>query len=182
MRTSLACLVVLVSASRAEDGATKEGLDYFEQHIRPLLAQRCYTCHSTHSKKEEGGLLLDSRSGWAKGGEQGPAVIPGNPDASLLIRAVRYLDADLRMPPDKPLPKEAVARLEQWVKLGAPDPGDTERGRLAAAGGASLRLTGLHTATRRFFLAHDRGYGRGAAVAKLVEGVSGGKDPAGLAG
>jgi len=122
LRTSLVCLVVLVSASRAEDGATKEGLAYFEQHIRPLLAQRCYTCHSTRSKKQEGGLLLDSRPGWAKGGEQGPAVIPGNPDASLLIRAVRYTDADLRMPPDKPLPKEAVARFEQWVKLGAPDP------------------------------------------------------------
>src|SRR5262245_1779236 len=119
---SLVYLFVAVSASRADDGATKEGLAYFEQHIRPLFAQRCYACHSTRSNKQKGGLLLDSRSGWEQGGDQGPALIPGNLDASLLIRAVRYTDPDLRMPPDKPLSKEAVARLEQWVKMGAPDP------------------------------------------------------------
>ena len=113
-----------VSAARADDGATKEGVAYFEQHIRPLLAERCYACHSSREKKQKGGLLLDSRAGWAQGGDQGPAVIPGDLDASLLIRAVRYTDPDLRMPPDRPLPKEAVARLEQWVKMGAPDPRD----------------------------------------------------------
>ena len=106
----------------ADDGATKEGVAYFEQHIRPLLAERCYACHSTREKKQKGGLLLDSRAGWAQGGDQGPAVVPGDLDASLLIRAVRYTDPDLRMPPDRPLPKEAVARLERWVKMGAPDP------------------------------------------------------------
>src|SRR5262245_52026994 len=119
---SLVCLFVAVSASHADDGATKEGLDYFEQHIRPLLAQHCYGCHSTRSNKQKGGLKLDSRSGWSEGGDQGPAIVPGDAEASILIRAVRYTDPDLRMPPDKPLPKEAVARLEQWVAMGAPDP------------------------------------------------------------
>src|SRR5262245_33987677 len=122
VRASLVGLVVLISGSRADDATTNEGLGYFEQHIRPLLVQRCYACHSTRSGKQKGGLLLDSRSGWAEGGDQGPAVIPGDADSSLLIRAVRYTDPDLRMPPDGPLPKEALARLEQWVKMGAPDP------------------------------------------------------------
>jgi hypothetical protein len=127
LRTSHICLawvLALGSAATADDVTTAEGLAYFEQHIRPLLVERCYSCHSSRDKKQEGGLLLDSRAGWAKGGDQGPAVIPGDLDASLLIRAVRYTDPDFRMPPDRPLPREAIARLEQWVKMGAPDPRD----------------------------------------------------------
>jgi len=114
----------LVSAAHAGDDATNNGLAYFEQHIRPLLAERCYACHSSREKKQKGGLLLDSRAGWGNGGDQGPAVVPGDVEASLLIRAVRYTAPDLRMPPDKPLSREAVARLEHWVKIGAPDPRD----------------------------------------------------------
>lgn len=130
LRACLAGVFALVSAARADDGvaganeATPEGVAYFEQHIRPLLEARCYSCHSARDKKQKGGLLLDSRAGWEKGGDQGPAVKPGDVEASLLIRAVRYTDPDLRMPPDKPLSKEAVARLERWVALGAPDPRD----------------------------------------------------------
>ena len=120
--TSLAWLAVFAFALRAEEGASSEGLTYFEQHIRPLLAQRCYSCHSSRAKKQEGGLLLDSRSGWTKGGDRGPAVVAGDPAASLLIRAVRHTDPDLQMPPNGPLSKEALARLEHWVKIGAPDP------------------------------------------------------------
>ncbi len=123
-RTCLAGILAIVSTARAEQDATKEGLAYFEQHIRPLLAERCYSCHSARDNKQKGGLLLDSRTGWTKGGDQGPAMIPGDADASLLIRAVRYTDPDLQMPPDRPLSKEAVGRLEQWVKMGAPDPRD----------------------------------------------------------
>lgn len=120
--TGLVFVFTFVSAARADEGATKEGSAYFEQHIRPLLAEHCYACHSSREKKQKGGLLLDSRAGWGEGGDQGPAVIPGDLDASLLIRAVRYTDLDLRMPPDRPLSKEAVTRLERWVKMGAPDP------------------------------------------------------------
>ena len=68
--------------------------------------------------------MLDTRSGWTVGGEQGAAVVPGNVDGSLLIKAVRYTDPDLQMPPDKPLPAKAIAALEQWVRSGAPDPRD----------------------------------------------------------
>lgn len=124
LRICLAGGLALASAARADEGATTEGIAYFEQHIRPLLAEHCYSCHSSRDKKREGGLLLDSRAGWATGGDQGPAVMPGDLDASLLIRAVRYNDPDLQMPPDRPLPREAVVRLEGWVKMGAPDPRD----------------------------------------------------------
>src|SRR5262245_46954205 len=142
LRISVVILFLLVSGSRAHDGAKKEGLAYFEQHIRPLLAQHCYACHSARSNKQKGGLLLDSRSGWANGGDQGPAVIPGDPDASLLIRAVRYTDPDFRMPPDAPLSKEAVARLEQWIKIGAPDPRQGQAHEKERAGDPSDPISG----------------------------------------
>ena len=70
----------------------------------------------------EGSLTLDSRSGWQKGGDRGPSIVPGNPDASLLIHAVRHNDEDFQMPPDDPLPKTAIALLTEWVRRGAPDP------------------------------------------------------------
>ncbi|MBP89549.1 MAG: hypothetical protein CMJ64_23040 [Planctomycetaceae bacterium] len=118
----LVCILATLSTSHAADVDTAEGIAYFEKHIRPLLANRCYKCHSVRTKKHEGGLLLDSRAGWAVGGDNGPAVMPGDVDASLLIQAVRYTDPDLQMPPDKALPQDAVARLEQWVRMRAPDP------------------------------------------------------------
>jgi mono/diheme cytochrome c family protein len=99
---------------------------YFEEHIRPLLAQHCYQCHSIRANKRKGGLGLDSRSARARGGESGPAVVPGDPDASLLIRAVRYQDPELQMPPGGRLPAEAIARLERWVQSGAVDPGEAQ--------------------------------------------------------
>ena len=75
------------------------------------------------AEKIKGGLLLDTRDGVLKGGNTGPAVVPGNPDKSLLITAVRYKDKDLQMPPsDKKLPDNVIADLEQWVRMGAPDP------------------------------------------------------------
>ncbi len=115
-------LAVAVSPCVAGDPAAEQGVRYFEEHVRPLLAKRCYSCHSTRAGKAEGGLRLDSRAGWLKGGDNGPSIIPGDADASLLIRAVRYRSDDLQMPPDQALPAEAVARLERWVNMGAPDP------------------------------------------------------------
>jgi len=123
----LACLAIALTAwstTAVEAQSSAEGVTYFEKHIRPLLVSHCYKCHSTSTGKREGGLLLDSRRGWSDGGENGRAVIPGDVDASLLIQAVRYADADLQMPPDKALPKEAVAKLVRWVQMGAPDPRD----------------------------------------------------------
>jgi len=104
---------------------------FFEAKVLPLLQKSCYECHS-HDKKIKGGLALDSRSGWEHGGDNGPAVRPGDLEKSLVIKAVRYADADFAMPPKSKLAADEIAILEQWVKLGAPDP-------RVAAGGAKKR-------------------------------------------
>ena len=96
---------------------------FFEGKIRPILANNCYQCHSAQAEKVKGGLLLDSREGCLKGGESGPAIVPGDPENSRLIKAVRYTDPDLQMPPkNKKLSDEQIADLTAWVKMGAPDP------------------------------------------------------------
>ncbi|MFN0053972.1 MAG: DUF1549 domain-containing protein, partial [Planctomycetales bacterium] len=102
------------------DESSEQGIQYFEKHIRPLLAERCFRCHSLGANKQAGGLRLDRRDAWLAGGDRGPAVTPGDVEASLLIQAVRYGDPDFQMPPTERLPDEAVARLEAWVKMGAP--------------------------------------------------------------
>src|SRR4051812_46505100 len=84
---------------------------FFERKVRPLLSQNCYQCHSTKAKKQRGGLLLDSASGVQTGGDSGPVVHPGRPDDSLLIRAVRYQDEHVQMPPKGKLPARDVAVL-----------------------------------------------------------------------
>ena len=94
---------------------------FFESKVLPILQQRCYECHS-HEKKIKGSLALDSRSGWEVGGDAGAAVVPGNLEKSPLIKAVRYVDSDLEMPPKAKLPASEIAVLEEWVRMGAPDP------------------------------------------------------------
>ena len=94
---------------------------HFEAKVRPLLIERCHKCHA--GKAMKGGLRLDSREALLKGGDTGPAIVPGDPDKSLLIKAVRYTDKDLKMPPkDKKLSDAEIEHLETWVRLGAPDP------------------------------------------------------------
>jgi hypothetical protein len=117
----LLAVVTLARAGYAAD-LTRAQLDFFENKIRPVLADNCYKCHSTLAEKVKGGLLLDSRDGWLKGGDSGPVIVPGDPNASLLIKAIRYTDTDLQMPKDKKLPDDEIADLETWVKMGAPDP------------------------------------------------------------
>ncbi len=95
---------------------------FFEKEIRPLLAEHCYQCHSSDAKKLKGGLMLDSAAGWQRGGDTGEAILPGEPDKSPLIHAVRYADRDLQMPPKYKLDDDAIAALEKWVAMGAPDP------------------------------------------------------------
>src|SRR2546423_13988321 len=96
---------------------------FFETKIRPILANNCYKCHSQQAEKVKAGLFLDTKEGLLAGGETGPAIVPGEPDKSLLIKAVRYTDADLKMPPKgKKLSDAEIADLAAWVKLGAPDP------------------------------------------------------------
>src|SRR5262245_54910980 len=74
----------------------KTDLDFFETKVRPILAEKCYTCHG-QDKKIRAGLELTWKGGWEKGGDSGPAIIPGDPEKSLLIKAVRYTDPDLQM-------------------------------------------------------------------------------------
>lgn len=117
---SLIAALTQASAIRAADA----GIEFFEKKIRPVLVEYCYECHAAAAKRIRGGLLLDSRAGVRKGGETGPALEPGAPEKSLLIKAVRYTDDELKMPPKGKLPAAAIADLEAWVKMGAPDPRD----------------------------------------------------------
>jgi hypothetical protein len=113
--------VTVLLAALAPLGAAEPDLDFFEKKVRPILVERCQECHSTE-KKAKGGLALNSREGWSKGGDAGPAIVPGKPDESLLIKAIRYTDPDLQMPEKRKLPDAEIAVLEEWVRKGAPDP------------------------------------------------------------
>jgi len=100
--------------------------EFFEKKIRPVLSQQCYKCHSASARKIKGNLLLDSHDGMLKGGDTGAAVSPGKPDQSLLIKAIRWTDKDLQMPPKEQLSKDVVTDFERWVAAGATWPsGDT---------------------------------------------------------
>ena len=83
----------------AAEKPTADQLAFFEKKIRPVLASNCYQCHSEEGKKEKGGLLLDTRDGIRRGGDNGPAVVPGDPRKSLLLKAIKQTDATLKMPP-----------------------------------------------------------------------------------
>lgn len=105
---------------------TTEEVAFFEKRIRPLLVKHCYDCHSVGADTAEGELYLDSQPGMLKGGYGGSVLVPGDPDASLLLKAVRYSDDKLQMPPEGKLSDEELADLEAWVRMGAPDPRNTD--------------------------------------------------------
>jgi len=115
---ALVALLLIVSAVSAN---ADDETDFFQSQVAPLLERHCFECHS-HQAVMEGGLTLDSRSGWQTGGDSGPAIIPGKPDESLLMRMVRWDDDDHQMPPDERLSDEAVETLQQWINQGAVDP------------------------------------------------------------
>src|SRR5438552_29450 len=103
MRVSvrLAILAVVVALYAGVAQADDSGFDFFEKKIRPVLVEHCYKCHSARAKKLRGGLRLDLKAGWQKGGDSGkPAIVPGKPDESPLIRAVRHKDGEEAMPPN----------------------------------------------------------------------------------
>src|SRR5690606_22104292 len=93
-----------------------------------LLKSRCYECHSHEAGSASGGLMLDSKSGWTAGGDTGPAAVPGKPDESLLITAVRYDDFVVQMPPEGKLADDEIALLTEWVRRGAVDPREDRGG------------------------------------------------------
>jgi hypothetical protein len=103
---------------------TAKQLAYFEKSIRPVLVRECYSCHATTAKKIRGGMTLDTREGIRKGGETGPAVVPGKPGNSLLLKAIKHVNKDLKMPPKKKLSDDVIAAFEKWIAMGAPDPRD----------------------------------------------------------
>ena len=103
-----------------EASFTSEQLEFFETKIRPLLVKRCFSCHSAKAEKLKAGLYMDSRAALLKGGESGAALLPGKPDESLIIEAVRY--ESYEMPPDGKLRDEEIASLAKWVEMGAPWP------------------------------------------------------------
>ena len=110
----------LLQVAFAADQPDAEGERFFESRIRPVLIQHCYACHSARAKTLEAGLRLDHRQGVRKGGDSGPAVVPGDVDKSLLINALRYQDYE--MPPKKQLPAKVIDDFVKWIKMGAPDP------------------------------------------------------------
>lgn len=122
-RASITLLYVTgIATSAAVAAPSAEQTAFFEKTIRPILINRCYECHSVESGKSKGGLRLDSRDAVLKGGDTGAALVAGNPDKSLLIESVRYHNQDLQMPPKGAMPAAEVKALEDWVKMGAPDP------------------------------------------------------------
>jgi hypothetical protein len=118
----LAIWVATGASVSAFAGTSDEGIEFFEARIRPLLVKNCYECHSARSKIVQGKLRLDSRDALRRGGASGAALVPGDVAGSLLVRALRYEDHE--MPPKGKLPPAAIADVERWVKMGAPDPRD----------------------------------------------------------
>lgn len=119
----LACFFPLAADEPPRKNISPEEREFFEKQVRPLLVKRCFECHG--GTKAKGGLSLQSAAGWQKGGESGPAVVPGKPGESLLIEAVNY--RSLEMPPANQggkLSDDEIAVLTKWVTMGAPDPRD----------------------------------------------------------
>ncbi len=114
------CHVMWLPAATSEP--TNEQLDFFESRIRPVLVEHCYACHSAEAEEPQAGLRLDLRSGWAQGGDSGPAIQPQDPDGSLLLKAIRYEDDASPMPPERKLPDAVVQDFAQWIRDGAADP------------------------------------------------------------
>ena len=130
MSTTPRFLVCILAASSAPAwiaaaDPTKDQLDFFENKIRPILTDKCYKCHSVESGKSKGGLTLDTKPGWEKGGDAGPAIVPGDVEKSPLHKALTYADKDLQMPPSSSggkLADNQIADIAAWIKMGAPDP------------------------------------------------------------
>src|SRR5438132_7637352 len=140
----VACVVFTAPASLSAQTSGADAaaaVEFFEKKIRPLLAGNCYNCHSANTNSQ-GGLRVDDRNGLTQGGGRGPAIVPGHPEKSLLLQAVRHVRKDLKMPPKKHLSQEQIADLATWIKNGAAWP----QPRVPASPG---RPSAQHTKLRR---------------------------------
>ena len=140
-------LALLAGAVAAQEPASPDQIVFFEKEVRPLLIERCYKCHSRDAEKVKGGLHLDTRDGWVRGGDSGPALIPGKPEESLLVKAIRY-KVDAGMPPKSKLPEAEIRILVEWIRRGAPDP------RKGSVPKAKKKQTGLSLEEGRAFWAY----------------------------
>ncbi|MBI2948238.1 MAG: PSD1 domain-containing protein [Verrucomicrobia bacterium] len=134
---ALACLAWLASATAPIDAPVEtslEGLELFEKQIRPVLVEHCFKCHSATSEKLKGNLRLDSREDMLKGGGTRPAVVPGDPEKSLLVEAIRYSNPDLQMPPKHRLADEQITSFVEWIRLGAIWPAEAPEKQIVQTG------------------------------------------------
>ncbi len=123
--------------------AQSASAEFFESKIRPVLATKCYACHSSALKAPMASLSLDTKSGVERGGRSGPVVVPGKPAESRLLLALKYTDSHLQMPPTGKLPDSVIADFEAWIAGGATDP------RKDAATNAATPLRGMDLETGR---------------------------------
>jgi cytochrome c553 len=144
-------LLLLAGFLHGQEAADPQGLEFFEKRIRPVLTERCASCHSAEAAKLKGSLYLDSREGMLKGGDTGPALVPGNPAKSLMMKALRWTDDDLKMPPKKKLSDEQISDLQAWVQKGAPWPASTK-----TAAGKPRKQIGLTVEEGRKFWAYTK--------------------------
>ena len=118
----------VVGENVASEPAVSKDVQFFRDHIEPIFQNRCFKCHSHAAGKSKGGLVLDSRHGWATGGIDGPVVVPGKPEESLLLKAVRYEGPE--MPPTGKISDREIALFEKWIAMGAPDPRESKAPKL----------------------------------------------------
>ena len=122
MTKHLAILLLAALPALAAEPTT-EKTEFFEKHIRPVLVEACYKCHSAADQKRKGGLTLDAKEATLRGGESGkPGVVAGNVSASMIYKAMTWEDEDMQMPPKEKLPAEVLANFKKWIEMGAPDP------------------------------------------------------------
>src|SRR5262245_17687445 len=134
----LACFALLFAASLFAQN--QEAEQFFESKIRPVLANNCYTCHTG---AQSGGLRLDSRDAILKGGKSGPAVVPGDPQKSLLIQVTNHSHASIKMPPGDKLEEVELNDLSKWVASGAVWPASAAP---AAPSGPGYQITAAQRA------------------------------------
>jgi hypothetical protein len=125
MQTTIFLLCLCVVASASASAAAAEGdVEFFESRIRPVLVERCYSCHNS-AEQADGGLTVDSRAGLLAGGDSGPTIVPGDPDSSHLMKVLRHEIEGVKMPKDSgKLDGATLADFATWIAAGAPDPRD----------------------------------------------------------
>jgi hypothetical protein len=143
MKQLLVCVLLCLPVSARDPAGEGDRYDHFNNRVLPLLQARCISCHGPD--KQKGGLRLDSRAALLKGGETGPALDLQNPEASLLLQAVRHAQGDLKMPPKEKLTAEEIGALGRWIREGAtwPDPANVlfEDDEISAEGEGTSRLS-----------------------------------------